>query len=55
MEMTSIVMKFAPIGVFCLMARTFGSMGFEGILPLGKYVLCVLIGLAARGFPSIHH
>lgn len=50
MEMTSIVMKFAPIGVFCLMARTFGSMGFEGILPLGKYVLCVLIGLAVQGF-----
>ena len=37
MEMTSIVMKFAPIGVFCLMARTFGSLGIEGILPLSKY------------------
>ena len=50
MEMTSIVMKFAPIGVFCLMAKTFGSLGFEAILPLGKYVLCVLIGLAIQGF-----
>ena len=29
MEMTSIVMKFAPIGVFCLMAKTFGNLGFE--------------------------
>ncbi len=48
MEMTSIVMKFAPIGVFCLMARTFGGLGFEGILPLAKYVLCVLIGLAIQ-------
>jgi Na+/H+-dicarboxylate symporter len=26
MEMTSIVMKFAPIGIFCLMARTLGSL-----------------------------
>ena len=50
MEMTSIVMKFAPIGVFCLMAKTFGSLGFDAILPLGKYVLCVLIGLAIQGF-----
>ena len=50
MEMTSIVMKFAPIGVFCLMARTFGGLGFDGILPLGKYVVCVLIGLAIQGF-----
>ena len=50
MEMTSIVMKFAPIGVFCLMARTFGGLGFEGLMPLGKYILCVLIGLAIQGF-----
>jgi Na+/H+-dicarboxylate symporter len=50
MEMTSIVMKFAPIGVFCLMARTFGGLGFEGLVPLGKYILCVIIGLAIQGF-----
>ncbi|MDO5814531.1 MAG: dicarboxylate/amino acid:cation symporter [Methanobrevibacter sp.] len=56
MEMTNIVMKFAPIGVFCLMARTFGGLGFEGMLPLAKYVICVLIGLAIQAFivyPSI--
>jgi Na+/H+-dicarboxylate symporter len=56
MEMTSIVMKFAPIGVFCLMARTFGGLGFEGIMPLGKYILCVLIGLAIQAaivYPSL--
>ena len=50
MEMTNIVMKFAPIGVFCLMAKTFGSLGFEAILPLGKYVVCVLIALAIQAF-----
>ena len=50
MEMTSIVMKFAPIGVFCLMARTFGGLGIEGILPLSKYVVCVVIGLAIQAF-----
>lgn len=50
MEMTSIVMKFAPIGVFCLMAKTFGSLGLEGIVPLSKYFICVLIGLAIQAF-----
>ena len=30
MEMTRIVMKFAPIGIFCLMAKTFASLGFAG-------------------------
>ena len=56
MEMTSLVMKFAPIGVFCLMAKTFGSLGFEGLIPLGKYVLCVLISLAIQAlvvYPSL--
>ncbi|MBR5504199.1 MAG: dicarboxylate/amino acid:cation symporter [Methanobrevibacter sp.] len=50
MEMTNIVMKFAPIGVFCLMAKTFATLGFEGLLPLSKYILCVLIGLAIQAF-----
>ena len=50
MEMTSIVMKFAPIGVFCLMAKTFGNLGFDAIIPLTKYVSCVLLGLAIQAF-----
>ena len=50
MEMTRIVMKFAPIGIFCLMAKTFASLGFDGLLPLAKYIICVLIGLAIQAF-----
>ena len=50
MEMTSIVMKFAPIGVFCLMAKTFGGLGFDAVIPLTKYVACVLLGLAIQAF-----
>ncbi|MBE6499712.1 MAG: dicarboxylate/amino acid:cation symporter [Methanobrevibacter thaueri] len=50
MEMTRIIMKFAPIGIFCLMAKTFASLGFEGLIPLTKYVICVLIGLAIQAF-----
>ena len=50
MEMTAVVMKFAPIGVFCLMAKTFGSLGFDAIIPLGKYVGCVILALAIQTF-----
>lgn len=50
MEMTRIVMKFAPIGIFCLMARTFSTIGFGGLLPLTKYIGCVLLCLAIHAF-----
>lgn len=50
MEMTRIVMKFAPIGIFCLMAKTFATLGFDGILPIAKYIGCVLICLAVQAF-----
>lgn len=50
MEMTRIVMKFAPIGIFCLMAKTFASLGFAGLIPLAKYIGCVLLGLAIQAF-----
>ena len=43
-------MKFAPIGVFCLMAKTFASLGFAGLLPLFKYIGCVLLCLAIQAF-----
>ncbi|WP_458406133.1 dicarboxylate/amino acid:cation symporter [Methanobrevibacter sp.] len=50
MEMTHLVMKFAPIGIFCLMAKTFAGLGLEGVIPLGKYVGCVLLGLVIQAF-----
>ena len=48
MAMTKIVIKIAPIGVFCLMARTFGTLGFESFLLLAKFMGCVLLGLAVE-------
>lgn len=50
MEMTNIVMKFAPIGVFCLIAKTFATVGMDGLMPLSKYVACVLLALAVQAF-----
>lgn len=50
MEMTSMVMSIAPIGVYCLISRTFAGIGFDGFKPMAKYMLCVLGALAIHCF-----
>ncbi|NME81662.1 dicarboxylate/amino acid:cation symporter [Clostridium sp. SM-530-WT-3G] len=50
MEMTMLVMKLAPIGVFCLIAKTFSGIGFSAFLPLIKYMLGVFIALGLQCF-----
>lgn len=45
MDMTMAVMKLAPFGVFCLIARTFAGIGFGAFLPLIKYMGCVFLAL----------
>ncbi len=45
MDITKMVLKFAPIGVFCLVARTFSTLGASAILNLLKYVGGVYIAL----------
>lgn len=48
MDMTTGVMKLAPIGVFCLIARTFAGLGLDAFLPLLKYMAAVLLALAVQ-------
>lgn len=50
MEMTVAVMSAAPIGVFCMIAKTFATIGFEAFLPMLKYMGCVLFVLVLQGF-----
>lgn len=50
MAMTFAVMQVAPIGVFALIARTFGQIGFNGFLPMVKYMLSVSGSLALQLF-----
>lgn len=45
MEMTNLVMGLAPVGVFCMIAKTFANLGFDAFLPLLKYMGSVLLGL----------
>ena len=50
MEMTMMVMNLAPIGVFCMIARTFANLGFNAFVPLLKYMGSVVIGLGIQCF-----
>ena len=50
MEMTVTVMKAAPVGVFCMIARTIATIGFDAFLPMLKYLGCVLFALAVQCF-----
>lgn len=45
MDMTMMVMKFAPLGVFALIAKTFSNIGFDAFLPMLKYMASVLLAL----------
>lgn len=48
MQMTMIVMKAAPIGVFCLIATTFSNIGWDAFTPMLKYIFAVLLALAVQ-------
>lgn len=50
MEMTMIVMKIAPYGVFCLIAKTFSEIGFSAFFPMLKYMGAVFLALAVQCF-----
>ena len=48
MEMTMAIMRIAPIGVFCLIARTFATVGFSAFAPMLKYMGNVTLALAIQ-------
>ena len=50
MDMTMAVMKAAPLGVFCLIAKTFAGIGFDAFVPMLKYMLAVFLALFLQGF-----
>lgn len=50
MEMTNIIMLVAPFGVFCLIAKTFATLGFDMFLPMIKYMCSVIGGLGIHCF-----
>lgn len=43
-KLAGIVISFAPLGIFALIAWTFGSYGIHALLPLTKFVFTVYLG-----------
>ncbi|MGN1014558.1 MAG: dicarboxylate/amino acid:cation symporter [Butyricicoccus sp.] len=50
MEMTMAIMSVAPVGVFCLICKTFAEIGFSAFLPMLKYMGAVILALAIQCF-----
>lgn len=48
MKIVEMIMGLAPIGVFALMARTMSTVGVRALLPLGKYMGTIYLGLAIQ-------
>jgi Na+/H+-dicarboxylate symporter len=46
MSMVTLVLRVAPIGVFCLISRTFAHLGLDAIVPMLKFVGGTYLGLA---------
>ncbi len=49
-NITLMIMKLAPIGVFCLISRTFATLGADAIFGLIKYFLTVILALGVQCF-----
>lgn len=54
-SITQLVLAFAPVGVFALIATTLANTGFAALLPMLWFFLTVLLGLALHmlGFMSL--
>lgn len=50
MKMTDLIMKFAPVGVFALVAKIIADSGIEVFIPLAKFFFVVLFALALHMF-----
>lgn len=45
LKVVEMIMTIAPYGVFCLMAKTFATLGYTAMLPILAYMATILIGL----------
>jgi proton glutamate symport protein len=53
MAVTLFIMKFAPIGVFGLVAKTVAATGFDAFQPLLVFFVTVMLALAVHVFVSL--
>ncbi len=53
MKITDLIMRFAPIGVFALVAKVVASTGFDAFAPLAFFFLTVCIALGIHFFITL--
>ncbi|MDH5184574.1 MAG: dicarboxylate/amino acid:cation symporter [Gammaproteobacteria bacterium] len=53
MRITDLVMKFAPIGVFALVAKVVSTTGLDAFIPLAWFFLSVVLALAIHMFITL--
>lgn len=53
MQVTLFIMKFAPLGVFGLVAKTVAATGFDAFQPLLVFFITVALGLAIHVFITL--
>lgn len=53
MDITALVMRFAPLGVFGLVASVVAETGFDAVRPLALFALTVTVALAIHAFVTM--
>ena len=53
LKITDIVMKFLPLGVFCLVAKSFTTASWESLQSLALFFLTVILGLSVFMFVAL--
>ncbi|MGB5834463.1 MAG: dicarboxylate/amino acid:cation symporter [Thiohalocapsa sp.] len=53
MKITDLIMKFAPLGVFALVAETVATTGLDVFVPLAKFFFTVVIALGIHFFVTL--
>ncbi|TVQ83990.1 MAG: dicarboxylate/amino acid:cation symporter [Chromatiaceae bacterium] len=53
MRITDLIMRFAPLGVFALVAQTVASTGLAAFVPLAKFFFTVLLALGLHFFVTL--
>lgn len=50
---TDVIMQFLPIGVFCLVAKSFATAGLDSLRALGMFFITVIFGLSLFMFVGL--
>lgn len=53
LHITHMIMRFLPIGVFCLVAKVFAETGLASLQSVGLFFVSVLLGLAIFAFIAL--